>query len=183
MHKIVTSKYFCNHLVHQYCDHDWDPDTLLIKQLIDEVTVDNPFNMVVNRAPCNTDESDDKDILILQLLEQLRLTQESSESYWQQRLVKVFCKTTLRREVLGSKKFITDLSNDTFLIELKNQRDIRTAIGQTGEYMEYKKRAGHPLWFSYILLFGSLEKWTPTLWRERLSLCARHGIILRWLKK
>jgi len=179
----VTSKYFCDRLTHQSCHHDWSTDVQLVKQLIDDVTVDNPFETTVTRLPDDSEsDADDKDILISQLLEQLRLTQETSESYWQQRLTKVLCGTSLRREVLGNRRFVTDFSNPSVLIELKNQRDIRTAIGQVSEYMSLKKNAGHPVWFSYILLFGNLQKWTLMLWKEREALCATHGIILRWLK-
>lgn len=181
MASIVTSKYFCDRLVHKDCIHDWDADVVLIKQLIDDVTVDDPFHKPTTNVTCNP-EADEKDKIIAQLLDQLRLTQETSESYWQQRLAKVLCKTSLRREVLGSRRFVTDFSNPSVLIELKNQKDIRTAIGQVGEYMSIKKKAGHPVWFAYILLFGNLQKWTSELWKERQDLCARHGITLRWLK-
>lgn len=179
----MTSKYFCRASTHESCMHDWDNETRRIIKIIEQISMHDPYNVTVD-ARLNVlqgETLDEKDLLIAQLMQQLRLTQDSSESYWQTQLMKHFKDTSLRRETLGHQRFVTDLSNRNVLIELKNQRDIRTAIGQVSEYVELKKRQGHPTWFAYILLFGDLKKWTPNLWHDRKKLCEKHGIALRWL--
>ena len=180
---MVTSKHFCQQSTHHACAHDWSKELQYILELINDVTVEDPFSTShPTIESVGVDFSDARDIIIAQLLEQLKLTQDTSESYWQQRLAQTFRQTDLKRETLGVRRFVTDFSNRSVLIELKNQKDVRTAIGQISEYRNIKKRAGHPVWFSYIMLFGDLQNWTPALWKERQALCAQHGIILRWLK-
>ena len=179
----ITSKYFCTSSTHESCNHDWDKETKAIMQIIEEISKPNPYigDTSLGIRPRQEESVDEKDLMIAQLMQQLRLTQDSSESYWQNKLMRNFQNTSLGRETLGQQRFVTDFSNRNVLIELKNQRDIRTAIGQVSEYMDIKRRQGHPMWLSYILLFGDLKKWTPSLWHDRKKLCEKHGIALRWL--
>lgn len=179
---MITSKYFCLNDLHEKCQHDWDVETGTILSIINTISTTEPFDSDGIDTKSNTNnEDDEKDIIIARLLNELRMTRECSESYWQQKLASQFKHTSMKREILGHHRFVTDLSNANVLIEVKNQKDVRTAIGQVGEYKDIKRELGHPTWFVYILLFGDLRKWSPQLWRDRSKLCAKHGIRLRWL--
>ena len=109
------------------------------------------------------------------------MTKEHSEAYWQRKLQSALGDTTLQRETLSSHRFVTDLSNRNVLIEIKHHKDFRTAVGQVGDYLHYKRQKGDPTWFVYIILFGDIrQKWRRELWEDRLQMCEKDGIILRF---
>lgn len=181
---MTSSKYFCAKKLHQFCSHDWTIETKTILQLIDSVSTDNPFQDMFRRpdvVASDANLTDEKDLIILNLMQQLKMTEYTSEGFWQRKLQNIFKNTSLRREIISTQKYVTDFSNKDVLIELKNQKDVRTAIGQINEYRAYKNDRGDAVWFSYILLFGSLHRWTAQLWFDRVQLCADQGIILRYL--
>ena len=181
-----TSKYFCLQRTHDDCAHDWDPLTRHILATIDTFTTATPW--AEQQDTMEHMMEDDKDRLIRQLMQELQMTKEHSESYWQHKLQAALdhgpFPVTLHRETLSKHRFITDLSNRNFLIEIKHQKDYRTAVGQVCDYVQYKRREqGDPVWFVYILLFGDLQKrWTVDLWQDRQRFCQANGILLRWLR-
>lgn len=178
----MESKYFCGKQTHVDCAHDWDAETTYIRTVIERLSTNDPFVMMSHNAvPCET-IMDEKDRLIQQLTRELKLTKEHSESFWQRKLASALGHTTLRREVLSTHRFVTDLSNQNILVEIKHHKDFRTAVGQVCDYNYYKRQKGDPTWFVYILLFGDIPKrWSATLWHDRALFCLQNGILLRWL--
>ena len=181
----MISKFFCDLSTHDECSHDWDHDTKNIIDTITSMTTNDPF------CPHNTGTLDishldeyKKDKLLKTLMDELSMTREHSEAYWQRKLQnQVFendGSSTLRREILSNSKFVTDLSNRNVLIEIKHHKNFRSAVGQIGDYTYHKKKKNDPLWLVYILLFGDVKRhWTTELWHDRRHFCKQNGIILR----
>lgn len=86
-------------------------------------------------------------------------------------------KAIIRRQTLRH-NFVTDLSNAQVLIEIKHERNFRTAFGQIADYAI---SMDNTLWFKYILLFGDPRQWSTELWEDRCAICEAAGISLRWM--
>lgn len=180
----MRSKYFCAKNTHELCDHDWDVNTSRIIKTIDECTLQSDELTKVCMPEQHT-TGDEKDQIIIQLLKDLEIAKCHSESFWQKKLVQYLNKNDARmcRSYLKRHHFVTDLSSEHVLIEIKHEKDFRTAVGQIADYNEVLSRQRqNTIWFRYILLFGDRKKWSTELWVDRSRICSRVGIILRWLK-
>lgn len=182
-----TSKYFCQAPIHLHCSHDWDQNTTTIVNTIGDLSISDLDHHVKELYDHDDDREheDDKDLLIIQLMKELQIAKCHSESYWQRKLFDALNANgaQINRRFLKKHKFITDLSSDHVLIEIKHEKDFRTAVGQIADYAEMlrQQQQNKSIWFKYILLFGNRHHWSQELWRDRQRLCARAGIILRWL--
>lgn len=176
---MFTSKYFCKQASHNECEHDWDSNTARILKVLDHLTSDCHLN---NICIANDDE---KDRLIQVLLQELYVTRQSSESYWQKKIQPALhdAGAKMSRRYLSKHRFVTDLSSDHVLIEIKHAKDFRTAFGQVADYTESMKKDKNcpTIWFKYILLFGNFSNWSADLWQDRKDICDRAGICLRRL--
>jgi hypothetical protein len=93
-----------------------------------------------------------------------------TEAFYQNNLSKLF---GISHEYLAN-GWITDLSNDDILIEIKNVKHLREAIGQIIQYSTFRPKAK-----KIICLFGTLPN--ETTMQANVKVCEKLNIDLIWL--